>query len=677
MSGTVSSLGLASGTLNSSLISQLRAAEESARITPIDKKLTTNKQKQSDLSTLMTGLATLKTSAADLADDTLYLSRNATSTSTDVGISVRSGVSVQSFTVGVSQLAQNDVYQTAGFASSESTVATSASTMSIKIGNDQAISLTVASGTTLSSLAEQISDATDGKVTASVLNTGDSSNPYKLIIKSKDSGISNRLTITESLGLGLSTPTYTATSTVATGSSTTTASGDITINGIAINGITTSSSASAESNAKLFMDAINAQSSKTKVYATTDGSGKLSLSSLDGSAIVMNNLSASAATATGLAASAITSDTTVLAADSTYSAKKIQSAQDAIFTYNGVTMKRSSNTVTDLAVGMTLTLNNTTTSNATIKITQNTDDIKSGLQSFIESYNSVALKIGDLTTYDTDTKTAATFTGQSEITSILSSLNSVLNKQDAQGRSLADLGVERSENGTISLNTSTLTTMLQNNASEVEEILKGSTTYTPSVYKTTSSVTSTTQTLASGDLQINGIDIGSLELSGGTAQANAELLIAAINTKTTQTGVTASTDGNGHLILKDPKGNDISLTTTSNGALLTGLTSSAKEDYIAARGSSTKVNGFFADLNNVLGSLISGNSSTLELFKASLVSDAKTETDNRAKIVAQLNTRYETMATKFASYDSLINKYNQMGSTLTTMIDALTKTSNS
>lgn len=63
--------------------------------------------------------------------------------------------------------------------------------------NTTAVSLAVAADTTLSGLVDKINSDTDNPgVTASIIDTGDSSNPYKLLLQADDTGEDNRLTIT-------------------------------------------------------------------------------------------------------------------------------------------------------------------------------------------------------------------------------------------------------------------------------------------------------------------------------------------------------------------------------------------------------------------------------------------------------------------------------------------------
>lgn len=187
MAGTISSLGLGSGTLTSSMIDQLKSAETSSRVTPITTSITKTQKQKTDLSSLMVSLSSVKTAALDLGSEATYLKRTATSTSTSIGISVTSGVSPQNVSMSVSQLAQNHVMQSKGFTSESATVSLSNQTFSMSLGTTS-YNVSVTAGMTLEQFAQKINDSTKGKITASILNTGDDTNPYRLILKAADSG---------------------------------------------------------------------------------------------------------------------------------------------------------------------------------------------------------------------------------------------------------------------------------------------------------------------------------------------------------------------------------------------------------------------------------------------------------------------------------------------------------
>lgn len=104
------SLGLgSSGVLSYDVIDQLRAADESAELTPIDTKTTTNTTKQTNLSTITSLASTLKSSVSSLADDTSYLQRTTSVSNSAVSVTADAGTNLQDFTLHVDTLACQSV----------------------------------------------------------------------------------------------------------------------------------------------------------------------------------------------------------------------------------------------------------------------------------------------------------------------------------------------------------------------------------------------------------------------------------------------------------------------------------------------------------------------------------------------------------------------------------------
>ncbi len=199
MAGSLSNIGLgSSGALSYDIIDKLRKVDEDAQIAPIDKKLQTNSTKSKDLSVLTTLTASLKGATSSLADESAYLQRSATSSGSAVSVEASAGSSIQDFTLDVIKLAKQDIYESNSFLDTTSTFTTTNDTININIdGQDYAIDVT--SSTTLEELKNSINDATDGKVVASLLNVG-GTNPYKLVLKSTDTGADQAITVTSTGG---------------------------------------------------------------------------------------------------------------------------------------------------------------------------------------------------------------------------------------------------------------------------------------------------------------------------------------------------------------------------------------------------------------------------------------------------------------------------------------------
>ncbi|MDD3466334.1 MAG: flagellar filament capping protein FliD [Campylobacterales bacterium] len=665
MAGTVSSLGtLANGSssvLNADLIDKLKSAETSARVTPITKQITTITNQKSALSSLIVSLSSVKTAAMDLSDEGSYLKRSATSSDSSVSISASSGTQTQTAAIKVNQLAQNHVMQSTGFSSTSASVSSTATTLKLNI-NSTNYTINISAGTTLEQLTQKINDATNGTISASTLNTGVGSNPYQLILKAKNSGEKNTISVTEGAGLSLGlSNSYTGSSAVQASTFTLDASNSLTINGKAILGTITGTTSTM--NAQSLADLIN-NTDDVGAYASIDKDGKLVLSSNTGSAVTVD-VENSAGTYTGL------SDTTVAAGGT------IQTPQNAKFTYNGISMERTSNSVTDLITGATITLNNKSTTTANLSITQNTSGIPDLVNTFISAFNSTSSKLKDLTAYDTATKTAGTLQGVAEVSSIYSSLTSILTKTTSDGKSLMDYGFELDKNGSLSVNSSTLSSKLASDPAALEKLFRGSSSITNAKYTAAMVADTTTNTTtAIGDITINGFAVGSVTTStSNTAEQNAQLFVTAINKLTDSSGVKAYTDGSGKLILESTTGGNIKLATNAAAALASGLSSSSSVatpiyTSLVASSKTTSTEGIFKQLNTSLATLLTGNNASLTLLDASFQSQLDSRNEEKTNVTNDIATKYELMANQFAQYNSIISKFQQSFSSLQSMINS-------
>lgn len=657
MSGTISSLGLGSGTLTSDLIDQLKAADTKATVTPIETSITKIQKQKTDLSSLIVTASSAKTAAMDLGDEATYLKRTATSNSTDIGLTVTSGVAPQNMTMSVSQLAQNHVLKTSGFATSTSVVTSTDQTMSIALGSTT-YNISVTAGTTLEQLVQKINDASGGNIVASTLNTGAASNPYVMVLKTKDTGSSNVMKITSNFDLAMTTKQALANNAAA--GSIAFAAGDVKINGVSIGALAaTPGGNTAQDNALAIVAKINAVTSSTGVNAYTNGTGKIFLQSKSGGKIDVET-----ANGAGVDIGSSATDATVNIAGAA-----LQQAQDAKFKYNGVDMIRSKNDITDIITGATFKLNKVTTSDVNLSITQDTASIPTLADTFVSAFNSLKTKVSDLTKYDSKTKTAGSLQGISDITSIYTKLSSLITKQNSDGESLVDYGFALDKSGTLSLNKTTLNAKLAADPAALEKMFRGTTDVKKATYYVTNSTTTAATTIPAGDININGVAIGTISLTAGTAESNAQKVAAAINLLSETTGVKAYTNGSGKLVLENESGGEIKLRTTATAAANSGLPY-ALTDTTFAYGSRTSVKGSFAEMNTVLGSLISGEKATLNLLDKSFQTKIDSQTKEKEKATKLINDRYDIMAKRFAIYDSMISKFQQSFSSLQMQINS-------
>ncbi len=359
MASALSSLGLGSqGALSYKVIDQLRAADNKIMITPIDNKISKNKTKTNDLSSLITLTASLKAETSTLSSETSYLKRTATSSNTGVSVSVKDGTEIQDFSFNVTTLAKRDINESKAFTKESDTFASANDTINFNIDGKN-YTVDVLPTDSIKTFKGKIFDATNGKITASLLNVGGIS-PYKLVLKSTDTGVNNAITVT-SAGI-------------------------------------------------------------------TNGTTNLGLTN-------------------------------------------IQPAADLHATFNGVQITRTTNTVSDLITGATITANDNVNSN--ISIMQDTSAISDSISSFVTRYNSLMSNLNESTKYDVKTKVTGIFQGTSEVKSLKSDISRYLLSIDPNGRSLSDYGVTLNSAGNLEFDKTTFNNKMQSSSADVENFFRG------------------------------------------------------------------------------------------------------------------------------------------------------------------------------------------------------------
>lgn len=190
----LSSLGVGSGVLNYDVIDKLRKADENAQVAPIDRKLQQNLEKQTELAALKGMLSALNGSAKKIADYSTYLGRNATSSDeSKLKVSAGAGVPTQNLNVKIDSLAKNSVNEIGKkFASRDDIFSNFNTSLNFRTGGKD-YNIEISSEDTLESVAQKIIDESAGAVSASIMKTGGGANAYSLMINSKESGAESNI----------------------------------------------------------------------------------------------------------------------------------------------------------------------------------------------------------------------------------------------------------------------------------------------------------------------------------------------------------------------------------------------------------------------------------------------------------------------------------------------------
>ncbi|OOY01359.1 flagellar capping protein [Campylobacter coli] len=390
----------------------------------------------------------------------------------------------------------------------------------------------------------------------------------------------------------------------------------------------------------------------------------------------------------------------------------IQQAQNANFTMDGIKMTRSSNTITDIGVGITLTLNKTGEINFDIQ--QDSESITQAMQEMVDAYNDLVLNLNAATDYNSETGTKGSLQGVTEVNSIRSSIVSILFQsqsvdgtvEDASGNkvsakvmlSLQDYGLSMTESGTLNFDSSAFESKVKEDTAMAESFFSGITQY--------KNINYTGELIKQGSLENylnkvegddNGISFDSgkfqivsdfetydlsknadgtaFKLSGATEQEMLQNLADHINSKGiegltvkvesyNQNGETGfklnfKTDGNADFAIKGD--NDF---LKQFGLSQVSITAEAVEGA-----------GVFAQLKTTLQG-ITGTDGSLTKYDESLTNDTKALTESKESAQKLIDTRYETMANQWLQYESILNKLNQQLTTVTNMINAANNSNN-
>lgn len=92
-----------------------------------------------------------------------------------------------------------------------------------------------------------------------------------------------------------------------------------------------------------------------------------------------------------------------------------QKGENSQITYNGMTINRSSNLITDLADGVSLSLVNESSDYVNISITQDLSNVKETAQSFVDSFNTLIDYLDEQTYYNSETKEKGILFGNSTV----------------------------------------------------------------------------------------------------------------------------------------------------------------------------------------------------------------------------------------------------------------------
>ncbi|EAI5560672.1 flagellar filament capping protein FliD [Campylobacter lari] len=385
------------------------------------------------------------------------------------------------------------------------------------------------------------------------------------------------------------------------------------------------------------------------------------------------------------------------------STNHIQKGMDAIFSVDGVKMSRPTNTITDIGTDITLELKQKGEIN--FNISQDTEALSEAMQNLATAYNDLMQNITAATKYDVEAGTKGNFVGVSEIYNIKSQINDILLKtitvdgtviegdsDTSEGikvsskvsLSLADYGLTLSD-GVMTFDSSKFNTKFNEDPEMAEKFFVGS-----SGFEDIDLIGDNFSGLAKNNpngLSFKGkdfkivyndetIDLSKNKdgtdfvLTGKDDVEMAQNLVKHINSFGLE-GLEASFE----VINQGAPNQKIQL--KLKGTSGSNLEIQGNKDFLKEFGLSPKTmystykeeTGTFGILKNTMKEMVSSDGS-FGGYKDALTKESKNLNETIDATKKSIESRYDTMWSRWAAYDGIIAKLNNQASVITNMINA-------
>ncbi|MBU1982817.1 flagellar filament capping protein FliD, partial [bacterium] len=461
--------GLVSGIDWDTTIKQLMAIER-RRAAIFETRKDENQTKLSLWAQIQAKVASLQGTLEGINQRSEFAVKSASSSDSDVvAVTASAAAAEGAHTVEVLQLATAHRVAAQGWADKNAIgVGDSGGDLVIQVG-DETITIAdadLSAATTLEQLRNLINSSpeNDDFVTASILDDGSGSNRYRLVITSNDTGANHEISITSNptnLDFATTQIDVAETETGWTGTSS----------------ITTAGTYSGSLN-KTFTFTVAGSGSQTI------GAGEITVDWVDslgntGSFVIPNgyggeNISVTEGVELSFGAGDLTGGESF---NVDVFNPLLAAAQSARVRMDGIYMSKASNKINDVWAGVTLDLLSAvpgTTVNITVS--NDTQGVKSKIQSFINGYNAAMGDLRTFSSYDEENETAAPLLGDGFLSDVRSRLaGSVLNKlaglpAGALYDSLAVIGIRSSTGGLLTISHSQLDMALDDHFDDVVDL---------------------------------------------------------------------------------------------------------------------------------------------------------------------------------------------------------------
>jgi flagellar hook-associated protein 2 len=150
--------------------------------------------------------------------------------------------------------------------------------------------------------------------------------------------------------------------------------------------------------------------------------------------------------------------------------------EDASLTVDGIPIDSASNTVTGAVDGLTLNLQSQSPTQVNISVAQATSAVSTAVNSFVSAYNTVVGDINAQYTVNPSSHDEGPLATDSNLSMLQTDLLGSPSYSAGSGSisTLADLGITMNNDGTLTVDSTTLNNAIQNNFSGVQNFLQGS-----------------------------------------------------------------------------------------------------------------------------------------------------------------------------------------------------------
>lgn len=319
---------------------------------------------------------------------------------------------------------------------------------------------------------------------------------------------------------------------------------------------------------------------------------------------------------------------------------EVATAQNAELKVDGVAVSKTSNTVTDVLDGVSLTLNKIGASS--LNVARDTATIKTSVQGFVTAYNSLQKTLASVSAYDPKTKTAGLLQGESSVRNILSQINAAMTSPisglTGTNTALTQIGISFQKDGSLALDANRLQSVINNNFSDIARLFTamGTTSDSQIQYLASSSVT-----------------------QPGTYSVNiTSLATGAVNAAGSIGGLPA--DGAGQALTGQP------------GSGASGLQIQVNGGAVGDRGTVTFTRGYADRLDKMIGNLLS-TSGVVATQTAGLNQSVKDIGSRRDALNQRLSDTQARYTKQFSALNTLLGTMQQTSDFLTQQLANIPK----